>query len=208
MFFENSASSWVAQAQGRNRSTEATRVRIETAESSDAPLAEDAERYRDLALFHPRALKARPHWSESAIGAPGRISFAFRIDESDTGPVLRCPSVPEVAVDGGDREELIEAAGGIIGAAVDRRISAGIDVPIPEPGEPRVELALATSLRLALHWALREEGASASGMVSMLGWPAERGSALLAPGATVPCDDLDEALAYLGLRLSFALEPL
>lgn len=171
-------------------------------------MAEDAERYRDLVLFHPEALDRRCDWSNVAIGAPGRISFGVRIDESNAGAVLQYPLLPEVAVRGTDRHEALDAARVAIATAIDERIAAGIAVPIPEPGEPQVEIGLATSLRLALHWALRAEGASAAGMAAMLGWTGEREAALRAPGATVPCDDLDEALAYLGLRLSFALEPL
>jgi len=133
---------------------------------------------------------------------------SFRRDEG--GRILvSLTDFPRSHTDGRDRAEALEEAGDLLGSVIAQHLTEKAKIPLPSApkrGQRLIPVPLWIAGKLALHFAMREEGVNKSELARRLGVRETVVRRMLDPDHATKSEKLQAALGALGKRLVVAIE--
>ncbi len=133
--------------------------------------------------------------------------YPVKLERDDNDSYLvRFPDIPEAITFGEDVEDAVRHAGEALEAALSTYMDRRLD--IPSPSRPRGKKTLLVSLpalsdaKVGLYMALRSAGWKKADLARRLGWQRSQVDRLLDLNHRSRLDQLEEAFAALGKRIS------
>ncbi|MBI5443684.1 MAG: type II toxin-antitoxin system HicB family antitoxin [Deltaproteobacteria bacterium] len=126
-------------------------------------------------------------------------------DPEDGGFVVSFRDLPEAITQGDTPEACVQEAEGALEAALEYRIGAGLEIPMPSPAvadECMVSVPVHTALKAALYLALREMKVSKSELARRLDLNEKEARRILDPHHPTKTPTLERALHALGKKIS------
>ena len=128
--------------------------------------------------------------------------------KADEGTILvTSPDFPELTSFGRDRDEAVARAVGALEEAIAARMHERFDLPAPSRGgygAAYAALPSLTAIKVMLYQGMRERGVGKAELARRLGWHLPQVDRALNIQHRSRLDQLDAALAAIGLRLDLA----
>ncbi len=123
--------------------------------------------------------------------------------ENDEGTILvTSPDFPELKTFGEDRDEALVRAVDALEEAVAARIHDRRDIPMPTPSEVRVSVPTLTAIKVILYQGMRDQNIGKAELARRLGWHLPQVDRVLNVNHHSRLDQMESALAAIGLRLA------
>jgi antitoxin HicB len=127
---------------------------------------------------------------------------------SEGGFVVTFPDVPEAITQGEDEEEALLRAQDALETALSMYVESGRDLPKPTEaqGRPTVRPGTLTCAKLALYQTMRSQGVRKAELARRLHWHMPQVDRLLDLDHASRLDQIEQALAVLGKRLTVEID--
>ena len=135
------------------------------------------------------------------------MRYPVKLAPDDNGTLMVTSSdFPEVVTFGEDRPDALARAAEAIETALMGRIAGREDIPRPgKTGKDSAVLPALTAAKLALYWAMRDEGVGKSALARKLGWHLPQVDRLLDIRHSSKLDAIEAALSTLGRSLEIKI---
>ena len=133
------------------------------------------------------------------------LAYPVELTPDTNGTLLvTFPDFPEATTFGGDQRDALLRAADALETVLAARIDDREDIPLPSgpAGRPRVALPALTAAKVLLYRAMREAGVRKADLARRLGWQGPQVDRLLDVGHASRLDQIEQALAALGKRLT------
>jgi antitoxin HicB len=132
------------------------------------------------------------------------FAYTVTLRPDDNGTLLvTSRDFPELTTWGKDRENALRRAANAITGLIESYMERGKDIPTPRarPGSRNlVAMPTLIAAKVALYMAMREKGMAQAELAQRLGTSDRQVRRMLDPSMSTRFDELDRALAALGLR--------
>lgn len=141
------------------------------------------------------------------------LAYSIILEPDDGMLLVTSPDFPELTTFGHDREEAIARAGDALEEAIAARMYSRLDIPSPSSGEGGAEhatLPTLTAVKVMLYQGMRDRGVGKAELARRLGWHLPQVDRVLNVQHRSRLDQIDSALAAIGLRLdvsAFEMNP-
>lgn len=129
-----------------------------------------------------------------------RYPLTLTPDDNDTW-LVTCLDLPEVTSFGETEAEALAMGAGAVVTAVAGRLADFADVPHPSEGPNAVALPLPLAVKVALFWAMHEEGVTRAELMRRLAEHRTQVDRLFDPSRSTRLEGYEAAFAALGRRL-------
>lgn len=140
-------------------------------------------------------------------------AYPLTVSNNDHWYSVTCPLIPELSSCGHSRESAVHCAGLYLPALLGAYITRNQPIPVPDNSQPLAGdegtvLSFSTSVRVLLWNTLLAGGGTLDELAKRLNCSDTTLRYRLDPCRMAHADELEEAFAALGLRLTVAVEPL
>ncbi len=133
------------------------------------------------------------------------LAYPLELAPDTNGTLLvTFPDFPEATSFGEDEADALLRAVDALETVLAARIDDREDIPLPSPpaSRPSVALPALTAAKVLLYRAMREAGVRKADLARRLGWQGPQVDRLLDLGHASRLDQIEQALAALGKRLT------
>jgi antitoxin HicB len=133
------------------------------------------------------------------------LAYPVELTPDTNGTLLvTFPDFPEATTFGEDEADALLRAVDALETVLAARIEDREDIPLPSApaGRPSVALPALTAAKVLLYRAMREAGVRKADLARRLGWQGPQVDRLLDLGHASRLDQIEQALAALGKRLT------
>jgi antitoxin HicB len=133
------------------------------------------------------------------------LAYPVELTPDTNGTLLvTFPDFPEATTFGEDEADALLRAVDALETVLAARIEDREDIPLPSApaGRPSVALPALTAAKVLLYRAMREAGVRKADLARRLGWQGPQVDRLLDLGHASRLDEIEQALAALGKRLT------
>lgn len=133
------------------------------------------------------------------------LAYPLNLQDDDGALLVTSPDVPELATFGEDREEAVARAVDALEEAIAARMYSRLDIPLPSPrsrsGSVYATLPTLTAVKVMLYQGMRDRGIGKAELARRLGWHLPQVDRVLNVQHSSRLEQMDSALAAIGLRL-------
>jgi antitoxin HicB len=133
------------------------------------------------------------------------LAYPVELSPDTNGTLLvTFPDFPEATTFGGDEGDALLRAVDALETVLAARIDDREEIPLPQPtaGRRLVALPALSAAKVLLYRAMREAGVRKADLARRLGWQGPQVDRLLDLGHASRLDQIEQALAALGKRLT------
>ena len=129
------------------------------------------------------------------------LSYPLILEEDDGAWLVTSPDFAELTTFGEDRQEAVARAVDALEEAIAARMSRRLDLPRPSRGSIYAALPTLTAVKVMLYQEMRDRGVGKAELARRLGWHLPQVDRVLNVQHSSRLEQLDAALAAVGLRL-------
>ncbi len=129
------------------------------------------------------------------------LTYPLNLQEDDGTLLVTSPDFPELTTFGDDREEAVARAVDALEEAIAARMYSRLDIPSPSRGAVLVTLPTLTAVKVMLYQGMRDRGVGKAELARRLGWHLPQVDRVLNVQHSSRLEQMDSALAAIGLRL-------
>jgi antitoxin HicB len=130
------------------------------------------------------------------------LCYTIILEEDDNTLLVTSPDFPELTTFGEDHDEALVRAVDALEEAVAARIHDRRDIPMPTPGDVRVRLPTLTAVKVLLYQGMRDQNIAKAELARRLSWHLPQVDRVLNVNHHSRLDQMESALAAIGLRLA------